>query len=252
MFERYSAIQPTEIDRYKEIVDSVKARGTATGLSASARTKLLVGRPRLYRAASSPRPRRRPLQGTRPAGARELPALPAAAICGRCRVLRSRSLHEGRADPRQHPVRPHRLRHRQRAAEGLRDRPRRARRARSRALTSIGLGLDFEVGKAGKYLQRPPARAHRAGARPRRDGRASSSSRMPLGSLPEEEGDAVLRRLREAMADSTLIATLGQDADADGFDRVIRFDGPRSRGAQCCRTGAFGLNKERALGAQEV
>ena len=70
VFERYSAIQPTDIDRYKEIVDSVKARGTATGLSASARTKLLA----VGLAYIEPRhrlgPDRRPVPLTGDAGAR--------------------------------------------------------------------------------------------------------------------------------------------------------------------------------------
>ena len=34
--------------------------------------------------------------------------------------------------------------------------------------------------------------------------------------------------MREALQGKTLIVTLGQEASLDGFDRVVRFDGPRA------------------------
>jgi putative ABC transport system ATP-binding protein len=226
VFERYSAIQPTEIERYKEIVDSVKARGTATGLSASARTKLLaVGlayieprhrlgliddlfRGRALRARASFR-RYLPLQYADDVEFYDPDRyMKAAPILDN--ILFGRiGFGFANAQPKVYAI--------ARAVLAELDLERHIYR----------LGLDFEVGKAGKYLQLHQ-RVRIALARGLVGWPSILVLENALGSLPEAEGDAVMRRMREALQGKTLIVTLGQEASLDGFDRVVRFDGPRA------------------------
>jgi putative ABC transport system ATP-binding protein len=49
-----------------------------------------------------------------------------------------------------------------------------------------------------------------------------------LSAFGPREAGLLLDRVRRAMADRTLIVALGEDANLDAFDQVIRFDGPRA------------------------
>ena len=88
------------------------------------------------------------------------------------------------------------------------------------------LGLDFEVGKAGKNLQ-PHQRVRVALAR----GLVGRPSILVLenafGACRGPTAGACCKKIREAMTGHTVVVTLDQDGDVEEFDRVIRFDGAR-------------------------
>jgi putative ABC transport system ATP-binding protein len=89
------------------------------------------------------------------------------------------------------------------------------------------LGLDYEVGPGGKLLYGPQRAAINL-ARclvKRPDILILDGALSVFGS---GEANALLNRLREAMAGRTLIATVSDPADATGFDMVTSFRGPRA------------------------
>jgi putative ABC transport system ATP-binding protein len=225
VFERYSTIQPSDLDRFKEIVDSARARGSAAGLSASARNRLLV----VGLAYVEPRHR-----------------LGLVDDVFKARVLRARNsfrrylpLHYAGDiefyDPdrymRAAPVRDNILFGR--IGYGIANAEAKIVKLAREVLAQAdldrfiyGLGLDFDVGKGGKQLQ-PSQRA--------RIGIARALVGRPdiliidgiLSQLPTQEAKTLVGRLREAMQGHTLFVTLPPEDDVEGFDRIVRFEGTR-------------------------
>jgi putative ABC transport system ATP-binding protein len=93
------------------------------------------------------------------------------------------------------------------------------------------VGLDYDVGPSGRLLF-APQRAAVSIARCL----VSRPSVLIMDSALSAFGPADARRIisdvRAAMADKTLIITLAEVGDADGFDRVLEFEGPRYIGAR--------------------
>ncbi|HSI39311.1 MAG TPA: ABC transporter transmembrane domain-containing protein [Xanthobacteraceae bacterium] len=224
VFERYSVIQPSDLDRFKEIVDSVKARGSAAGLSHSARTKLLAAglayiepRHRLGRVDAAFTERvlraRRSFRMHLPihyAGDVEFyePDSYMAAAPIRDNILFGRIGYGlANAQPRVYAV----------AREVLRELD------LDRIINAIG--LDFEVGKSGRLLQ-PTLRTQVAVARSLVAYPDIAIFESAFSGLPASETKALIGRLREELAQRTLIVTVIEEAEAEGFDRIIRFDGP--------------------------
>lgn len=103
------------------------------------------------------------------------------------------------------------------------------------------LGLDYEVGPGGRLLYGPQRSAINL---------ARCLIKRPdvlvldnaLSSYGEAEARVMLSRVRAALAGRTLIATLSSAADAEGFDRVLAFQGvrllPPADAANAVRAGA--------------
>ena len=115
---------------------------------------------------------------------------------------------------------------RQRAGESLRHRPRRSRRARPRA-SHLSARARLRCRQGRQDVAAAPARADRGSRAGWSGAPASSSWRMRSRASPRRTATRCCDRLREAMEGRTFVTTIRQDGDVEGFDRVIRFDGPR-------------------------
>jgi putative ABC transport system ATP-binding protein len=225
VFERYSVIQPGDLERFQEIVDSVKARGSAVGLSASARTRLL------FVGLAYIEPRHRLGLVDAPFKARVLRA--------RASFRRYLPVHYAEDvafyDPDRYmlaaPIRDNLLFGR--IGYGIANAQKRVYEIARAVLAELDLerfiyqlGLDFEVGKAGKFLQ-PPLRTKIGLARALVGRPDILILEEVLASLSSSETKAILASLRKEFDGRTLIAALSDNADAREFDRIIRFDGAR-------------------------
>ncbi|WP_448950290.1 ABC transporter transmembrane domain-containing protein [Labrys neptuniae] len=225
VFERYSAIRPEDLPRFQEIVDSVQARGTTRALSSSARTRLL-GAGLAY---IEPRHRL---------------GLVNEAITAR--VLRARHSFRNHLpshysdeiefyDPdrymRAAPVGDNILFGR--ISYGIANAPERVYALARGVVEELGLdkdifalGLDFEVGKNGWQLQ-PAQRARIAIARALVANPQILVMENAFLAFTTTETETLLTGLRRALQDRTFITTLPSSEEAQGFDRIIEFEGPR-------------------------
>ena len=225
VFERYSAIRPEDLPRFQEIVDSVHARGTTRALSSSARTRLLGA------GLAYIEPRHR---------------LGLVTEAFTARVLRAR--HSFRShlpyqysdeiefyDPARYmrtaPVGDNILFGR--ISYGIANAPERVYALARGIVEELGLdkdifalGLNFEVGKNGWQLQ-PAQRARIAIARALVANPQILVMENAFLAFSSTEAESLLHSVRRAMQGRTLIATLPSSEQAEGFDRVIEFDGPR-------------------------
>jgi len=225
VFERYSVIQPSDLERYKEIVDSVQARGSAFGLSASARSKLLA----VGLAYIEPRHRLGLIDG--PFKQRVLRARRSFRLYLPAHYAAEVEFYDPDRYMRAAPLRDNILFGR--IAYGVAN-------AQPKVITLIrgvlneldldpliyGLGLDFEVGKAGKLLQ-PMQRAKVALARSLVGHPEILVLENALAALSPSDAEAVLPRLLKEFEGRTLVVTLAANAPTAGFDRVILFEGAR-------------------------
>ncbi|GLS17525.1 hypothetical protein GCM10007874_05400 [Labrys miyagiensis] len=225
VFERYSAIRPEDLPRFQEIVDSVHARGTTRALSASARTRLLGA------GLAYIEPRHR---------------LGLVDEAFTKRVLRARQSFRDHLpshysdeiefyDPdrymRAAPVGDNILFGR--ISYGIANAPERVY-ALARGVVEeleldkhiFALGMEFEVGKGGWQLQ-PAQRARVAIARALIANPQILVMENAFLAFTPAEAEALLASIREAMKDRTLITTLAENEEAEGFDRVIQFEGAR-------------------------
>ncbi|MGE8943485.1 ABC transporter transmembrane domain-containing protein [Leptospira interrogans] len=90
------------------------------------------------------------------------------------------------------------------------------------------LGLDTEVGPGGRLLHAPQRAAINL---------ARCLVKHPeilvldgaLSTFGQSETRAIMKRLREALHGQTLIATMADASEAEGFDAIIQFDGPHMK-----------------------
>jgi putative ABC transport system ATP-binding protein len=90
----------------------------------------------------------------------------------------------------------------------------------------FALGLNFEVGKNGWQLQ-PAQRARIAIARALVANPQILVMENALLAFSSTEAEELLHSVRSAMQGRTLIATLPSSGQAEGFDRIIEFEGSR-------------------------
>lgn len=225
LFERYGMMQSNELDEFAEIVERAQARDAATRLSSTDFERLIS----LALAYVEPRHRLSLIN----------PALEQ-------RVLRARHsfmkfLPEEYAsevefyDPNKvisaAPIRDNLLFGR--VAYGISNSEQKVAAALKSSLIELGLldtvyrlGLDYEVGPAGKLLFAPQRVAVNL---------ARCLVRNPdilvvdstLSDFSATEAQALINNLQETMKDKTLIMAFVDRSFADSFDRVIEFDGIR-------------------------
>ncbi|MCF4167333.1 hypothetical protein L2U69_16915 [Zavarzinia compransoris] len=92
--------------------------------------------------------------------------------------------------------------------------------------TVFDLGMRFDVGKGGQNLH-PQQRARFAVARALLRRPEILVLNGTLGALPAADAATLLDGVRRAMAGRTLITSLGDGDEAEGFDAVYRFKGGR-------------------------
>lgn len=225
LFERFSIIRSDEMEHYRKLIDLVRQTGGKANLSPGARTRLIA----LALGYIEPRHR-----------------LDLLDHAFNARILRARASfrrylpreYAGRIefyDPARFmktaPIRDNILFGRI-AFEGSRAEQRVWQIVR-KVVAELGLepiiyriGLDTEVGLGGRLLYEPQ--------------RAAVNIARCLVKRPEilvldgalaiygpGDGETILKRLRSAMRDRTLIATVSDDAAARDFDSILKFDGPR-------------------------
>jgi putative ABC transport system ATP-binding protein len=225
VFERYSTIQPTDLERFKEIVDSVKARGSAASLSSTARIKLLVVglayvEPRHRLGLVDPLFKARTLRA-RASFRRYLPIQYADEI----------EFYEPDRYMKAAPIRDNILFGR--IGYGIANAEAKVRKVARAVLSELALdrviyevGLDFDVGKGGKLLQ-PPHRTRIGLARALIGRPDILILENAFTNLAPADARALLGRVRQEMAGRTLFATVVDEVEAEGFDRVLRFEGNR-------------------------
>lgn len=225
VFERYSAIRPEDLPRFQEIVDSVVARGTTRSLSASARTRLLGA------GLAYIEPRHRLGLVDKAFGARVMRARQSFRTHLPSHYAQDVEFYDPDRYMRAAPVGDNILFGR--ISYGIPNAPERVYEI-ARAIVAeldldkyiFRLGLEFDVGKGGWQLQ-PAQRARVAICRALVANPAILVLENAFATLTKTELATLVQNIRSAMKDRTLIVTLDDYEEADGFDRIIEFEGTR-------------------------
>ncbi len=224
-FERFSFIRSEDMPEFQRLIEKVEAQGSLLRLSTQEQS-LLIGlamsyvEPRHRMDVLTPAFERRALR-TRRSLKEYLPSTYFADIefYDPHRYLEAASIQDNLLFGR--------------ITYGVANAETRVREVIRRTLAELGLdravvkiGLSYEIGPGGKLLssQQRASVALARGLIARPDLLVLDGALSVFG---QSDARRLMGRVRSAMAGSTVIAAFGQPEDAEGFDQVLSFDGPR-------------------------